>query len=61
MWWWKQRCGSGNNETKELKNLFNSELAYALAEFECKDLTFVSAIYKQILKHWLTKSIDVII
>ena len=43
----------------EFRNLFITELAYALAEFKSKDLTIVSGIHEQILKHWLTKSMDV--
>ena len=41
---------------KEFRNLFITELAYALAEFKSKDS---SIVHEQFLKHWLTKSIDV--
>ena len=52
--------------------LFNTELAYEqlkakleflslpMLEFKSKDLTIVSGIYEQVLKHWLPKSVDVI-
>ena len=46
---------------KEFRNLYITELAYALAEFKSKDLIIVSGIHEQILKHWLTKSMDVIL
>ena len=50
---------SGLRILKEFRNLFITELAYALAEFKSKDLTVVSGIHEQILKHWLSKSIEV--
>ena len=43
----------------EFRNLFITELAYALAEFKSKDLSIVSGIHEEILKPWLTKSLDV--
>ena len=49
-----------NQQTvKELRNLFITELAYALEEFKSKDLTIAGGIHEQILKHWLSKSMDV--
>ena len=33
-------------------------LIFSNAEFKSKDLTIVSGIHEQILKHWLTKSVD---
>ena len=54
------------------RNLFITELAYqqlkagagelifSNPEFECKDLIIVNGIHVQILKHWSTKSVDVI-
>ena len=49
-----------NRQTvKEFRNLFITELAYALAEFKIKGLILVSGIHEQILKHWLAKSMDV--
>ena len=44
---------------KKFRNLFITELASVLAEFKSKDLTIVSGIHEQTLKHCLTKSIDV--
>ena len=45
---------------KEFRNLFITGLAYALSEFKSKkDLNIVSGIHEQILKHWLTKSMEV--
>ena len=53
--------------------LFNAELAYeqlkarsgilisSNAEFKSKDLIIVSGIHEQVLKHWLPKSVDVIL
>ena len=50
--------------------LFNTEIVYeqlkagifisSNAEFKSKDLTIVSGIHEQVLKHWLPKSVDVI-
>ena len=49
-----------NQQTvKELRNLFITELAFALEEFKSKDLTIAGGFYEQILKHWLSKSMDV--
>ena len=44
---------------QKFRNLFITELAYALAEFKSKDLPIVSGIHEEILKPWLTKSLDV--
>ena len=52
--------------------LFNTEFAYeqlkatagilisSNTEIKSKDLTMVSGIHEQVLKHWLSKSVDVI-
>ena len=43
------------------RNLFVAEVAYAFAELKSKGLTIVSRVQEQILRHWLTKSMDVTI
>ena len=35
-------------------------LIFSNEEFQSKDLIIVSGIYEQVLKHWLTQSLDVI-
>ena len=52
-------CKRNPQTVKEFRNLLFIELAHALAEFKSKDLTIVSGIQEKILKHWLTKSMDV--
>ena len=54
-----RKCKRIPQTEKDFRKLFITELAYALAEFKSKDLAIVSGINEQILKHWLTKSLDV--
>ena len=55
----RKNCKRNPQTVKEFSNLFIIELPYTLAEFESKDFTIVSGIHELVLKHWLTKSMDV--